>query len=44
MENGNSEKRTDIWIKYCEACVSSKIEHENHATDADRCSECKEEL
>ena len=44
MENGNSEKKTDIWIKYCEACVSSKIEHEHQANNADRCSECKEEL
>ncbi|MFW9951297.1 MAG: hypothetical protein ACFFKA_14350 [Candidatus Thorarchaeota archaeon] len=26
MNKGNSEKRTDIWLKYCEECVRSKIE------------------
>ena len=43
MENGNSEKKTEIWIKYCEACVSSKIEHENQASYDNRCSGCEEE-
>ena len=43
MENGNSEKKTEIWLKYCEACVSSKIEHEHQVNYDDRCSGCKEE-
>jgi hypothetical protein len=43
MENGNSEKKTEIWLKYCEACVSSKIQHENQANYDDCCSGYKEE-
>ncbi len=26
MNKGDSEKRTEIWLKYCEECVKSKLE------------------
>jgi hypothetical protein len=27
MNKETSEKRTEIWLKYCEECVKSKIEN-----------------
>lgn len=26
MNKGDSEKRTEIWLKYCEECVKTKID------------------
>lgn len=38
MENKNSEKKSEIWMKYCEACVSSKIEHNIRPRNNECCS------
>ena len=38
MENRNSEKKSEVWMKYCEACVSSKIEHNTPSRDNECCS------
>lgn len=29
MESRKSEKKSEVWIKYCEACVTSKIQRNN---------------
>lgn len=29
MENRKSEKNSEIWLKYCEECVKSKMEVSN---------------
>jgi hypothetical protein len=26
MNMGDSEKRTEIWLKYCEECIKTKID------------------
>ena len=44
MENKNSEKKSEIWMKYCEACVASKIEHNSHPLDNDCCSGSNKEV
>lgn len=36
MEDTDSEKKAKIWLKYCEACVKSKIGN----TDRSYCEEC----
>ena len=38
MENKNSEKKSEVWMKYCEACVSSKIEPNTRPRDNKCCS------
>lgn len=43
MDNGNSEKKSEIWLKYCEACVTSKIEHEDQSNPDECCSGSKKE-
>jgi hypothetical protein len=33
MTKGHTEKKTEIWLKYCEDCIKSKIEGNDECSD-----------
>ncbi len=38
MDDQDSEKKSEIWLKYCEACVKSKIGNADRSHSDECCS------
>jgi len=37
MDDQDSEKKSEIWLKYCEACVQSQIENADRSQSETCC-------
>ena len=42
MDDQDSEKKSEIWVKYCEACVKSKIGNDDQSHTNGCCEPNKE--